>query len=681
MTITATTGTANGNITSIGNELCTERGAVYSTASHGAPGNVAPGSSGYEGLSNVTAGGYNTGAFTVELTGLTPGAQYFVRAYTRNRLGYAYGDEVSFFTILLGSDSTAVDMVEAGAKQIFGEVAIASTDTLPVVLDDVGVFASPISVPGDDPLALALGELATVLVFITAPDTVAPSLGDVAALAVVAAALDALEVALDDLRSDVVLGYGPPDYGMPVVLANETGIIAVLVSASDVVAPALDDVGAAPVVGGDIVVLASDATQPGLADTGTIAAALLSPDTTAVVLLDAATVYAILTSPDAIATVVTDDGSIVVALAGEDVAAVVALDLAAVLLALAGTDAVEIAGDETNAIAVLAEAQPIAASDATAVTLDEPAPAVQASAMAEDAIAVGSNDDRSDVVVTYGPDYGMPIGLVESGSVVATDVGTTDPGPASIPSYSSGFARPWVWRPGFQPEGLRKVYASDGAKLSLVDDAEAGPLLLGLLREIAKRVAAERAVVPPPTGLERVEAGDQAGLAFGDVAAEILRATPTDDAAALPIQETPSVLAFVRAGDALAPTLVEKRPDPHVWVRYEGWVPGEDARAIDPAALGPRVSDRWAAKVAAQEAALSAATSRLDALERALAEARQEVAGVRAAAAWAQGVHRQAVVAVLEDNAAAYDREVGALRGKVAELERLLDDAEAMALA
>ena len=90
-----TTATGNGNITSTGGENCDKRGFVYGVSSFGNPGNVAPGSSGYDTYVE-DAGSYGTGAFTKTLTGLTPGVIYYVRAYTHNSAGYAYGDEVNF---------------------------------------------------------------------------------------------------------------------------------------------------------------------------------------------------------------------------------------------------------------------------------------------------------------------------------------------------------------------------------------------------------------------------------------------------------------------------------------------------------------------------------------------------------------------------------------------------------
>lgn len=95
--ITETTATGNGDITATGGENATNRGVVWSTSSHGDPGNVAPGSSGYE-SSNNQSGSFGTGAFTRSLTGLSDNTTYYVRAYAGNSAGYDYGSEVSFTT-------------------------------------------------------------------------------------------------------------------------------------------------------------------------------------------------------------------------------------------------------------------------------------------------------------------------------------------------------------------------------------------------------------------------------------------------------------------------------------------------------------------------------------------------------------------------------------------------------
>jgi len=88
----------NGNITATGVVGDDDtRGFVWDTATHANPGNVAPGISGYS--DNWTeAGAFNTGAFDHEETGLVADCLYFYRASAHSADGWAYGDEVTFFT-------------------------------------------------------------------------------------------------------------------------------------------------------------------------------------------------------------------------------------------------------------------------------------------------------------------------------------------------------------------------------------------------------------------------------------------------------------------------------------------------------------------------------------------------------------------------------------------------------
>ena len=88
---TVTTGavegtTAHGEVTNDGGAPVTERGICWGTEH----------SPTIEG--NHATSGTGTGSFSVELTGLTPGTTYYVRAYARNSVGTSYGNEVSFST-------------------------------------------------------------------------------------------------------------------------------------------------------------------------------------------------------------------------------------------------------------------------------------------------------------------------------------------------------------------------------------------------------------------------------------------------------------------------------------------------------------------------------------------------------------------------------------------------------
>ncbi len=102
-----TTGSANvsavsadiaGNITSIGSGNATVRGICYNTS--GTPTVGDP--------KSETSGNYGTGAFTLNLTGLTDSTTYYARAYATNSGGTGYGDQVSFTTLTTPANPTSV---------------------------------------------------------------------------------------------------------------------------------------------------------------------------------------------------------------------------------------------------------------------------------------------------------------------------------------------------------------------------------------------------------------------------------------------------------------------------------------------------------------------------------------------------------------------------------------------
>ena len=84
--IATTTATCGGNITADGGATVTARGVCWSTSHNPTIAN------------SHTINGSGTGAFTSNITGLTQGTTYYVRAYATNSVGTAYGNEVSFTT-------------------------------------------------------------------------------------------------------------------------------------------------------------------------------------------------------------------------------------------------------------------------------------------------------------------------------------------------------------------------------------------------------------------------------------------------------------------------------------------------------------------------------------------------------------------------------------------------------
>lgn len=87
--ITSTTATTGGNISSDGGAQVTSRGVCYGT-------NQNPSVTG-----SKTNDGTGTGNFHSSLSGLIPNTTYYVRAYAINSTGTTYGEEISFKTLIV----------------------------------------------------------------------------------------------------------------------------------------------------------------------------------------------------------------------------------------------------------------------------------------------------------------------------------------------------------------------------------------------------------------------------------------------------------------------------------------------------------------------------------------------------------------------------------------------------
>ncbi len=98
------TATSGGNITSDNGGQVTERGVCWNTS--GNPTTSNPKSS----------DGPGTGAFTSNITGLTPGMIYYVRAYATNSVGTAYGNQVRFSSSVSDIESNIYRTVIIGTQ-------------------------------------------------------------------------------------------------------------------------------------------------------------------------------------------------------------------------------------------------------------------------------------------------------------------------------------------------------------------------------------------------------------------------------------------------------------------------------------------------------------------------------------------------------------------------------------
>ncbi len=91
---------SGGEVTDEGDAPVTARGVCWSTSTNPTTGN------------RLTSNGTGAGGFTSNITGLTGGVRYYVRAYAVNVYGTSYGDEFSFITgnypMVTTSDVTAV---------------------------------------------------------------------------------------------------------------------------------------------------------------------------------------------------------------------------------------------------------------------------------------------------------------------------------------------------------------------------------------------------------------------------------------------------------------------------------------------------------------------------------------------------------------------------------------------
>ena len=120
--ITTTTASSGGNISNDGGAAVTARGVCWSTSQNPT---ITTGS-----ITSNSSGG--TGIFTSNLTSLTGGTTYYVRAYATNSAGTAYGDQVSFttspviasLTTTAGSNITAITAISGGNISNDGGAAV-----------------------------------------------------------------------------------------------------------------------------------------------------------------------------------------------------------------------------------------------------------------------------------------------------------------------------------------------------------------------------------------------------------------------------------------------------------------------------------------------------------------------------------------------------------------------------
>jgi uncharacterized protein (TIGR02145 family) len=151
--ITGTTAVSGGNITSDGNEAISDRGVCWATTTGPTITNF------------LTTDGTGTGSFVSNLTGLTPGVLYYIRAYAKNSAGTAYGNELSFTTAPAAPTNVAATAGNGQATVTFtaptGLITGYTVTSTPGGITATGT-ASPITITG-----LTNGTAYTFTVFAT----------------------------------------------------------------------------------------------------------------------------------------------------------------------------------------------------------------------------------------------------------------------------------------------------------------------------------------------------------------------------------------------------------------------------------------------------------------------------------------------------------------------------------
>ncbi|MCR4737002.1 MAG: fibrobacter succinogenes major paralogous domain-containing protein [Bacteroidales bacterium] len=110
-----------GEITSNGGASVTQRGVCWSTQPNPS----------IDFNNNITVNGNGSGSFSSNVTGLTPGTTYYMRAYATNSAGTAYGQQVTFTTL---------------------NIPVITTKPVTNILDSTAVCGGVITFVGDGPI-------------------------------------------------------------------------------------------------------------------------------------------------------------------------------------------------------------------------------------------------------------------------------------------------------------------------------------------------------------------------------------------------------------------------------------------------------------------------------------------------------------------------------------------------
>ena len=120
--ITETTAISWGTVISDGGSPVTVRGACWSTSSNPTT------------ADNHTTDGSGTGTFVSNMTGLTPGTIYYLRAYATNNIGTSYGNKLTFTTLppaFTCGDSITIDHVAGSIAPMNKTVTYGTVKNIP----------------------------------------------------------------------------------------------------------------------------------------------------------------------------------------------------------------------------------------------------------------------------------------------------------------------------------------------------------------------------------------------------------------------------------------------------------------------------------------------------------------------------------------------------------------------
>ncbi|MEI7726806.1 MAG: LamG-like jellyroll fold domain-containing protein, partial [Bacteroidota bacterium] len=149
--ITQNTVISGGNVTSDGGAAVTSRGVCWSTFSNPTISD------------SHTFNGTGTGTFTSNLNGLSPNTLFYLRAYATNSVGTAYGNEVSFTTLLYWACGAAITI-----NHVAGAIA-------PV--DKTTTYGTVTNIPGEPEKCWITSNLGSDRQAFAANDPTEPSAG------------------------------------------------------------------------------------------------------------------------------------------------------------------------------------------------------------------------------------------------------------------------------------------------------------------------------------------------------------------------------------------------------------------------------------------------------------------------------------------------------------------------